>query len=113
MDDFSGKFCNNGSFPVIRAASDCLKQKKTTTPSPTMTTMNAFNSEIDYLNSNIDDSSYENTDHNNNNFYINDDDNEFDGIYYDSYELNTAPSYKSQNNCFYAVTFIIFFKFIF
>ena len=27
MDDFNGKFCKNGSFPVIRAVSDCFKKK--------------------------------------------------------------------------------------
>ena len=42
MDDFKGKFCNNGSFPVIRAVSDCFKKKRyqitTLTTPPTVTT---------------------------------------------------------------------------
>lgn len=28
MDDFNGKFCKNGSFPVVRVLSDCLKAKR-------------------------------------------------------------------------------------
>ena len=41
MDDFSGKFCNNGSFPVIRAVSDCFKKAmiKTTTTTTITTTI--------------------------------------------------------------------------
>ena len=37
MDDFNGKFCKNGSFPVIRAVSECFKKKPTTTKSTTTT----------------------------------------------------------------------------
>ena len=33
MDDFSGKFCNNGTFPVVRALKQCFD-----TPPPTTTT---------------------------------------------------------------------------
>ena len=31
MDDFSGKFCNNGTFPVVRAVRECFEMKPTTT----------------------------------------------------------------------------------
>ncbi|CAF0784700.1 unnamed protein product [Brachionus calyciflorus] len=40
MDDFSGNFCKNGSFPVIKAVRDCFKKAmiKTTTTTTTTTT---------------------------------------------------------------------------
>lgn len=40
MDDFNGKFCKNGSFPVIRAVRDCFKKAmiKTTTTTTTTST---------------------------------------------------------------------------
>lgn len=28
MDDFSGDFCKNGTFPVVRVLSECLKAKR-------------------------------------------------------------------------------------
>lgn len=31
MDDFSGKFCKNGTFPVVRAMKTCLDFVATTT----------------------------------------------------------------------------------
>jgi len=40
MDDFNGKFCKNGSFPVIKSVRDCFNKKpKTTTRPPTTTTL--------------------------------------------------------------------------
>jgi hypothetical protein len=40
MDDFNGKFCNNGSYPIIRSVSDCFKESSrlTATTSTTSTT---------------------------------------------------------------------------
>jgi hypothetical protein len=38
MDDFSGKFCKNGSFPVIRALKQCFDTPPPTTTTTTTTT---------------------------------------------------------------------------
>lgn len=38
MDDFSGRFCNEGVFPVISAVSSCFKAAMTTTTTTTTTT---------------------------------------------------------------------------
>lgn len=38
MDDFNGKFCKNGSFPVIRAVRDCFKKAMVKTTTTTTTT---------------------------------------------------------------------------
>ncbi len=40
MDDFNGKFCKNGTFPIIRSVSDCFKgSMKTTTVEVETTTI--------------------------------------------------------------------------
>ena len=38
MDDFSGKFCKNGTFPVVRAMKTCFDTPPTTTTTTTKTT---------------------------------------------------------------------------
>ena len=59
MDDFNGKFCKNGSFPVIRAVSECFKKKPTTTKSTT-TAENAVSR--NFLNATTEPDSFEDFD---------------------------------------------------
>ena len=45
MDDFSGKFCKNGTFPVVRTLKQCFDTPPTTTTTKTTptTTTSSFN----------------------------------------------------------------------
>jgi chitinase len=53
MDDFSGKFCKNGTFPVIRALKQCFDTPPTTTTTTTTTrtitsTLVSLTTEVEY-----------------------------------------------------------------